>query len=136
MPHTGINSRKTGNGTTGTNYADSWARHECPPLPHIEYNIYSYSNDDNPRACWQKCGSAGEARSAVVHAETLFNSGAFSKIEVKQRYFDTKTRRNIDETWRIFEHEQLKPRSIWLPVAAFAVATILLVLSYTMAITG
>lgn len=121
---------------TGTNHADSWARHECPPLTHIEYNIYSYSNDDSPRARWQKCGSADEPQSAVVHAENLFNSGSFSKVEVKQRYYDSKTQRNVDETWRVFEHEAVKPRSSWLPSAAFAVATVLLVLSYAMATIG
>jgi len=47
-----------------TNYKESWAHHECPPLTHIEYNIYSYSNDDNPRACWQKCGSAPHPQSS------------------------------------------------------------------------
>lgn len=122
--------------TAGTNHADSWARHECPPLPHIEYNIYSYSNDDSPRARWQKCGSADEAESAAMRAESLFNSGAFSKVEVKQRYFDSKTQRNVDETWRVFEQETARPRSSWLPGAAFAVATALLVLSYAMATIG
>ncbi len=132
MPSKGTNSNKA----SGTNHADSWAHHECPPLTHIEYNIYSYSNDDNPRACWQKCGSADEAQSAALHAENLFNSGAFSKVEVKQRYYDSKSQRNIDETWRVFEHEQTRPRSTWLPSAAFAVATILLVVSYAMATIG
>lgn len=118
---------------SGTNHADSWAHHECPPLTHIEYNIYSYSNDDSPRAHWQKCGSAAQADSAATHAENLFNTGQFSKIEVKQRYYDSRAQRNVVQTWCVFEHETEKSRASWLSCAAFAVAALMLILSYTMA---
>ncbi len=114
---------------SGTNYKESWAHHECPPLPQIEYNIYSYSNDQSPRACWQKCGSAPHAESAVIHAENLFNTGQFKKIEVKQRYYDPRAGRNVDETWRVFEQEPQKYTSSWMMGAAFATATVLLALS-------
>ena len=120
----------------GTNYRESWAHHDCPPLPHIEYNIYSYSNDDNPRACWQKCGSASHAESAVIHAENLFSTGQFSKIEVKQRYYDPRAQRNIDETWRVFEHADKKMRPSWLTSVAFGTAVVLLVASYAMSAIG
>lgn len=113
--------------------SSSWAHHECPPLTHIEYNIYSYSNDDNPRACWQKCGSAARADSAIDHAETLFNSGQFRKVEVKQKYFDLKSGRNIDETWRVFEKGHRTSPSDWIMGFALASAMIAFAITYVMA---
>ena len=112
--------------------SQSWAHHECPPLTHIEYNIYSYSNDDSPRARWQKCGSADQADSAIVHAESLFNSGQFKKVEVKQRYFDLKTQRNIDETWRVFEQEKRRAPANWVMGFAFVSAMVVFVITYAM----
>ncbi|HEY0900502.1 MAG TPA: hypothetical protein VGD95_00130 [Micavibrio sp.] len=116
-----------------TNYKESWAHHECPPLTHIEYNIYSYSNDDNPRACWQKCGSAPHPQSAMIHAENLFNTGQFKKVEVKQRYYDARAGRNIDETWRVFEQDSQRSSSSWLCGAGFITAAVLFVTSMAMA---
>lgn len=110
----------------------SWARHECPPLTHIEYNIYSYSNDDSPRSCWQKCGSADQADSATIHAESLFNSGQFKKVEVKQRYFDLKTQRNVDETWRVFEQNKRISPSRWIMGFAFVSALVVFTITYAM----
>lgn len=115
--------------------SSSWAHHECPPLTHIEYNIYSYSNDDSPRACWQKCGSAAQADSAINHAETLFNSGLFSKVEVKQKYFDQKSGRNIDETRRVFEKDHRASPSDWIISFAVASAMIAFAIAYMMAST-
>ena len=112
---------------------ESWARYECPPLVNIEYNIYSYSNNDSPRACWQKCGSADHPDSAIIHAETLFSSGQFKKIEVKQRYFDAKTKRNIDETWRVFEKTRRTSPSTLILGFAFASAVIAFAITYMMA---
>lgn len=113
--------------------AESWAHHECPPLTHIEYNIYSYSNDDSPRAYWQKCGSVDHPDRAIVHAETLFSSGQFKKIEVKQRYFDAKTKRNIDETWRVFEKDPRTSPSSLILGFAFASAIIAFAITYVIA---
>lgn len=87
-------------------HQEAWTPHSGQPLTHIEYNIYSYSNDDSPRACWQKCGSADKAESAIIHAERLFRSGQFKKVEVKQKYFDSKARRNVDQTWKVFERRK------------------------------
>lgn len=87
-------------------HQEAWTPHSGQPLTHIEYNIYSYSNDDSPRACWQKCGSADKAESAIIHAERLFRSGQFIKVEVKQKYFDSKARRNVDQTWKVFERRK------------------------------
>lgn len=113
--------------------SESWARHECPPLTCIEYNIYSYSNDDSPRACWQKCGSADRPDSAIIHAETLFKSGQFKRVEVKQKYFDLKTQRNIDETWKVFEKSR-RPASSWIRGIAAATAIIVFALTYAIII--
>lgn len=113
--------------------SSSWAHHECPPLTHIEYNVYSYSNDDSPRGCWQKCGSAAHADSAIDRAETLFNSGQFKKVEVKQKYFDRKSGRNIDETCRVFEKDvrRASPPN-WVMRIALASALIAFVMTYMM----
>jgi hypothetical protein len=114
----------------GTNHAESWTHHECAPLTHIEYNIYSYSNDDNPRACWQKCGSADQPELAINHAEELYNSGQFSKVEVKQKYYDLRTQRNIDETWRVFEKggRRTSPSTL---IIGFAVTSAIIAFAWT-----
>lgn len=109
------------------NYMQSWARHGGQPLPHIEYNVYSYSNDDSPRSCWQKCGTSEEPLSAISQAETLFRSGQYKKVEVKQRYYDRRTQQNIDETWRVFE----KSRPLKKPSSGAVVILSLLVLLTT-----
>ncbi len=123
--------KKTGN---LADRSESWAHHECPPLTNIEYNIYSYSNDENPRACWQKCGSAEHPDHAIIHAETLFNSGQFKKVEVKQRYFDARTQRNIDETWRVFEKTRRTSPSASILGFAFVSAVIAFAITYAMAV--
>lgn len=129
MPQTGAYKKP------GTNYAESWSRHECQPLTHIEYNIYSYSNDDSPRPRWQKCGSADQPELAINHAEELYNSGQFSKVEVKQKYYDLRTQSNIDETWRVFESgtRRTSPSAL---IMGFAItsAVIAFALAYLMAI--
>lgn len=127
MPHTGAFKNQ------GTNHSQSWAHHECAPLTHIEYNIYSYSNDDSPRACWQKCGSADHAESAIHHAETLYSSGQFKKVEVKQKYYDLRTQRNIDETWRVFEKGRRTSPSAWIMGFAITSAIVAFAVTYMMA---
>lgn len=116
-------------------HADSWAYHESQPLTHIEYNIYSYSNDDNPRACWQKCGSATRPDSAIIHAEELFKSGQYSKIEVKQRYFDHYSQRNVDETWHVLEKNgRLSMPSSWTLMVSGLIAILAFSLVYIITI--
>lgn len=112
-------------------YADSWAHHENQPLTHIEYNIYSFSNDDNPRACWQKCGSATQADSALTHAESLFKSGQYKKVEVKQRYFDHHAQRNVDETWHVLEqNKRLSMPASWTLMVSGLMAVLAFSLAY------
>ncbi|MFN3826090.1 MAG: hypothetical protein ACK4NR_00520 [Micavibrio sp.] len=111
---------------TDEHYRQSWTRHSSQPLTHIEYNVYSYSNDDSPRACWQKCGTSDEAQSAISQAKDLFRSGQYKKVEVKQRYYDNRTRQNIDETWRVFERASpfKKPTSGTVVIASLLVLLI------------
>lgn len=116
-------------------HADSWTHHESQPLTHIEYNIYSYSNDDSPRACWQKCGSASRPDSAIVHAEALFKSGQYSKVEVKQRYFDHHSQRNVDETWHVFEAgNRISMPSSWTLMVSVLIAILAFSLAYILTI--
>ncbi|MCM2343157.1 MAG: hypothetical protein NDJ24_01190 [Alphaproteobacteria bacterium] len=114
-----------------TQHADSWTHHESQPLTQIEYNIYSFSNDDNPRACWQKCGSVSQPQSAIIHAQALFKSGQYKKVEIKQRYFDPQAQRNIDETWHVLEkNKRLSMPSSWTLMISGLMAILAFSLAY------
>lgn len=68
----------------------------------IEYAIYTFEGAKGP-AKWEKKETRSEMSEALAIAEKMFGSGQYSKIEVKQKYFDKKKNRNIDVTLKVFE---------------------------------
>ncbi len=79
------------------------------PLPDqdqgIEYSVYTFANTNNKQSTsnWEKHATKTEMNDAISLAESLFGSGKYKKIEVKQKYFDKKKNRNIDVTLKTFE---------------------------------
>ena len=72
----------------------------------IEYTIYTF---DAPEAGekshnrWEKKAVQKEMTTALAQAEKMFRSGKYQKVEVKQKYFDKKSDRNIDLTLKVYE---------------------------------
>ena len=59
---------------------------------------------------------------ALKAAEQLFDTGQYSKVEVKQKYFDKKQNRNIDTTLKVFQEIKQKSEVNVFVIFLFAVA--------------
>ncbi len=72
----------------------------------IEYSIYTFnmpvSGQKNANE-WEKQDTKTERSDAISTAEKLLSSGKYSKVEIKQKYFDKKKNRNIDMTLKTYE---------------------------------
>lgn len=66
----------------------------------IEYTVYTFDHDAKR---WQKHEMFDQMDRALQAAEKLFNSGKYQKVEVKQKYFEKRTSRNIDMSLKVFE---------------------------------
>ena len=89
----------------------------------IEYTIYTFDmpvSGQKSANKWEKQGTKTEMTDAVSHAEKLFKSGKFQKVEVKQKYFDKKKDRNIDMTLKVFEAKPKREINVFM-IFAFAV---------------
>ncbi len=64
-----------------------------------EYAVYTFGvleqDRINPRM-WEKKASHAAMSAAISQAEDLFRTGQYMKVEVKQKYFDSKKNRNVD----------------------------------------
>lgn len=73
----------------------------------IEYSIYTFDPSDPKKGgrsnTWLKRDTKTEINDALSIAEKLFKTGKYQKVEVKQKYFDQKSDRNIDTTLKVFE---------------------------------
>lgn len=93
------------------------------PAAQIEYSIYTF---DMPKGKqkgqnkWQKHATIEDMDKALNEAQALYDSAQFQKIEVKKKFFDAKTNRNIDMTLKIYERKPKKDFTAIL-VMAFAV---------------
>lgn len=77
----------------------------------IEYSVYSH---DQPKGgqkgptSWEKQDAFSDMAEALKKAESLFDTGQYSKVEVKQKYFDKKKNRNVDTVLRVYEGKKKK----------------------------
>lgn len=101
----------------------------------IEFSIYAFeqpNGNNGSRPSWKKAGTKDERQSALTEAETLFSSGKYQKVEVKQKYYDKKKNRNIDVTLRVFESKAKRQVNITavLLVAALVSGGIAFAITY------
>lgn len=66
----------------------------------IEYTIYAV---DMAKGSSGAVGTMTDMAQAIEKAEEMIGSGAYLKVEIKQKYFDKKNGRNIDMTLKVFE---------------------------------
>lgn len=90
----------------------------------IEYSVYTFEKTKNPadQNKWHKQGSQSDMAKALIFAEQLFDSGQYSKVEVKQKYFDKKQDRNVDITLKIYEDGKQKSEVNVFVILLFAIA--------------
>jgi hypothetical protein len=72
----------------------------------IEYSVHTFAKDESGKDRVQVQGVTNDMEKALKAAENLCDSGQFSKVEVKQKYFDKKNNRNIDMTLKVFAYKK------------------------------
>ena len=83
------------------------------PSAHPEYAIYTYDQFDEKSFGvnkWQKYKTLVSLKRAIKEAKVLYRSNRYQKIEVKQRYIDTKLERPVSKTLRVFEAKSAKQK--------------------------
>lgn len=76
---------------------------------NIEYTIYTFRRGEgNAKSLerWHKEAVFHDLPSATKKAETLYGSGDFSKVEIKQKYTDPKNQRVIDISLKTYERKE------------------------------
>lgn len=89
----------------------------------IEYAIYTFekapSGGGKSGNAWERHDVSGDMQVALAQADTLFGSGRYRKIEIRQKYFDKKKNRNIDMVLKTLELQKKREINL-LMVFAFA----------------
>lgn len=85
---------------------------ESAKKTQIEYTIYTYQQcGTKSQERWQKQDTVTDMAVAVQKAETFFDSGDFCKVEIKQKYMDSRNNRVVDTTLKVFERRIRKSLS-------------------------
>lgn len=76
----------------------------------IEYSVYTF---DLPSALprkgdtsWKRIFSSLDRDQALSEARSLFESRKFQRIEIKEKFFDPKSGRIVDRTFKIMKDAQ------------------------------
>lgn len=73
--------------------------------PMAQYTIYTFSRTTAGKSQWHKHTTLDDLSLALESAERLFDSGSFTKVEIKQKYYDAKKGCYIDTVLRVFENK-------------------------------
>lgn len=78
--------------------------------PDVEYAIYTFQKKEQNHTSeqWKMQDRMDDAQAAIQKAELFFNSGIYSRVEIKQRYFDHQTDHPADTTFRMLENKSRK----------------------------
>lgn len=74
-----------------------------------EYAVYTYgiSDQEHRDSCiWEKKASHAIKSAAVRQAEDLYRTGQYMKVEIKQKYFDSRKNRNIGLTLKTLQQKK------------------------------
>ncbi|MGZ9108415.1 MAG: hypothetical protein ACXW4B_06295 [Micavibrio sp.] len=74
---------------------------------NTEYTIYTFQREAGVKsqARWHKQDTLCDMNLALEKAGSLFDSGDFCKVEIKQKYTDPKNQRVIDTTVKVLERK-------------------------------
>lgn len=84
---------------------------ESKQAESIEYSIVVHNHPKNIKdgaSETEKLDTMTNMEEAFKKAEGLAASGDYQKVEVKKKYFEEKTQRNLDMTLKVFENRQKK----------------------------
>ena len=88
--------------------------HSMCDSARTEYTIYTFQRgegkDDGPER-WQKQDTLDAMPAAIQKAEALYESGQYSRVEIKQKCTNPKNSRIMDTTLKTFETKEKK--SFW-----------------------
>ncbi len=90
---------------------------------NIEYTIYTFqrcSDKAKAQERWQKQDTLADMGAAMTRAESLFDSGDFCKVEIKQKYMDHRNNRVVDTTLKVLERKAKKTLGAGLMTAMAA----------------
>ena len=76
----------------------------------IEYSVYTFDLPSSaPRkgdTSWKRIFSSLDRDRAIEEARTLLESRKFQRIEIKEKFFDEKSGRIVDRTYKIMKEAQ------------------------------
>lgn len=77
---------------------------------NTEYTIYTFQQDSGAKcqARWHRHDTLCDLERALEKAGSLFDSGDFCKVEIKQKHTDPKTSRVVDTTLKVLERKSAK----------------------------
>jgi hypothetical protein len=97
--------------------------------PFVEYSVYIFHrpfHNDNDHITWEKRHTTWSMRSACRHAEKLFKTNAYDKVEVKKKFFDPKIARITDKTLKIYQEDGDRPVGMLaVPLAALMAVSVI-----------
>ena len=80
-----------------------------------EYVVYTFQRcDKKQQEKWQLQDSFDDQREALTVARNLFESGAFCRVEVKEKYTNIAVGHISDTTLKVFEHRSRMPMKKFL----------------------
>lgn len=73
----------------------------------IEYSVYTFDLPSSaPRkgdTSWKRIFSSLDRDQAMHEARALLESRKFQRIEIKEKFFDTRQNRTVDRTFKVLE---------------------------------
>ena len=101
---------------------------ETPSIPKTEYSVYVYRHPlhrEEDQNDWERKSTTVNIRKAMKYAEKFIGSGDYQKVEVKKKYFDSRSNRNLEMTVKIYEGDSItKPLSTEVLTAITILSTL------------
>lgn len=81
--------------------------------PSTEYAVYIFHRpspkNDNEHPNWEKRHTTFSLRVATRKAENLISTQAYERVEIKKKFFDRRTARNVHKTLKIYKENKNRP---------------------------
>jgi hypothetical protein len=75
----------------------------------IEYSVYTFDLPSSaPRkgdTSWKRIFSSFDRDQAILEARALLESRKFQRIEIKEKFFDSRRNRTIDRTFKVLNYK-------------------------------
>lgn len=94
--------------------------------PAAEYSVYVYFDpeQENSNSRWEMKGVTDCANKAICEAKDYFKSCEFCKVEIKEKYFDSKAECHIDRTFKTYKTQDFMKSSRGKALIVFSLMTL------------